>query len=105
METKPELRIIPDLHVPPGGPGQVDLPDRGRDSGTIRQEHRQRVRHSLSPQLQQGRPDVEVLAEPSGEHGESNPPRTSQNMSGSEKVVEGWVTGGGGRRVKPGGNW
>lgn len=53
----------------PGGSGQADLPHSGRDSGTIRQELWERVRPSLPPQLQQGRPAVEVLEEPAGKHG------------------------------------
>lgn len=54
----------------PGGSGQADLPDCGRDSGTLRQELWERVRPRLPPQLQQGRSAVEVLEEPTGEHGE-----------------------------------
>lgn len=53
-----------------GGPGQVDVPDRSRDSGTIRQVLRERVRPGVPPQLQPGRPAVEVLEEPAGQHGE-----------------------------------
>lgn len=55
----------------PGGSGQADLPDGGRHPGTIRQELRQRVHPRLPPQLQPGRPAVEVLEEPAGEHGEA----------------------------------
>lgn len=54
----------------PGGSGQADLPDCGRDSGTLRQELWERVRPRLPPQLQQGRSAVEILEEPTGEHGE-----------------------------------
>lgn len=53
-----------------GGPGQADLPDGRRDSGTIRQKLRERVCPSLPPQLQQGRCPVEVLEEPAGKRGE-----------------------------------